>query len=164
MKRLALSLFLVLAIIKLSAQEIPSVTIKDLSGKNVNSVNIIKNNGKPVLLSFWATWCKPCVQELAAFNEELPDWESEFGLKIIAISTDNARSTNRVAPFISGQGWDFDVYLDANNDFKRAMNVGNVPHTFLLDGEGNIVWQHTAYMPGDEKKVHQELLKLKKKK
>ncbi len=164
MKKLIAVFVLVFCITLVYAQDVPNVMVRDLSGKNVSSQNLIKNNGKPVLVSFWATWCKPCIQELTAFNEEYPDWQDEFGLKIVAISTDNARSTNRVAPFVSGQGWEFDIFLDANNDFKRAMNVGNVPHTFLLDGNGNIIWQHTSYLPGDEQKVYQELKKLKKKK
>jgi cytochrome c biogenesis protein CcmG, thiol:disulfide interchange protein DsbE len=161
MKRILLLVIVMFIITITQAQSIPQATIKTLEGQNISTTEIIQNNGNPVILSFWATWCRPCVQELSAFNEEMIDWEDEFGVKIIAISTDNARSTNRVGPFVSGQGWEFDIYLDANNDFKRAMNVGNVPHTFLLDGEGNIIWQHTSYSPGDEEKLYQELLKYK---
>jgi len=144
-----------------SAQEIPSVQLKTLDQQTVQSTDVIVNedNG-PVLLCFWATYCKPCVKELSTYNELYPDWEDETGVKIILISIDNARSVSRVAPFVNGKAWDFDVYIDTNSDLKRAMNVINVPHTFLLDADRNIVWQHTSFMVGDEEKVYEELLKL----
>ena len=164
MKKLIILLSLSITFNFVYSQGVPQTTIKDINGTNVSSTSIIENDGNPVILSFWATWCKPCIQELTAFNDELIDWEDEFGVKIVAVSTDNPRSTNRVAPFVSGQGWEFDVYLDASNDFRRAMNVGNVPHTFIIDGNGNVVWQHTSYLPGDEQKVYKALVDLKNKK
>jgi hypothetical protein len=56
------------------------------------------------------------------------DWQAKTGVKLIAISIDDSRSMARVAPYVSGQSWDYDVYLDPNGDLKRAMNVQNVPH------------------------------------
>jgi hypothetical protein len=56
----------------------------------------------------------------------------------------------RVSPTVSGKSWEFEVLLDVNSDFKRAMNVNVPPHTFILDGEGTIVWQHVGYLDGDE--------------
>lgn len=73
-----------------------------------------------------------------------------------AVSIDNSRTMNSVQPYVYGQDWPFEVLLDVNSEFRRAMNVNNVPHTFLLDGEGNVVWQHQGYNPGDE----EELLEL----
>lgn len=146
----------------LFSQEVPQVQIKDLNGKTVNTKSIVQNDGKPVLVSFFATWCKPCIKELSAFNDEYADWAEETGVKIVAISTDNARSSSSVGPFVNARGWEFDVYLDANGDFKRAMNVGNVPHTFLLDGNGKVVWQHTSYLEGDEDHTFEIIQKVAK--
>ena len=162
MKNLLLIFILGIFSFSVFSQEIPQVQIKSLNGTTVNTKTITSNNGKPVLVSFFATWCKPCIQELTAFNEEYDDWASETGVKIIAISTDDARSTSSVAPFVNARGWEFDVYLDPNGDFKRAMNVSNVPHTFLLDKNGKVVWQHTSYLQGDETETFEIIKKVAK--
>lgn len=162
MKRLLLILILGIFSFSVFSQEVPQVQIKSLTGTTVNTKTITANNGKPVLVSFFATWCKPCIQELTALNEEYADWADETGVKIIAISTDDARSTGSVAPFVNARGWEFDVYLDPNGDFKRAMNVTNVPHTFLLDKNGKVVWQHTSYLQGDEAETFEVIKKVAK--
>ena len=87
------------------------------------------------------------------------DWVEETGVKLVAISIDDTRNMAKVAPYVNGKGWEYDVYLDPNGDFKRALGVNNVPHTFLVDGSGKIVWQHNSYSEGDE----YELLELVKK-
>ncbi len=136
---------------------LPSVNIKTLDGQTFNTQDIT-NDGKPVIISFWALWCKPCKKELDAFNENYEDWVDETGVKVYAVSIDDSRSTAKVLPFVSGKDWEFDVLLDPNGDFKRAMNVNMIPHTFLLDGDGKIVYQHTSYYEGGEYELY-ELVK-----
>ncbi len=137
---------------------LPSVDIKTLKGETFNTSNI-KNEG-PIFVSFWATWCKPCIKELIAIDENYIDWQEETGFKVYAISIDDTKSMSRVAPFVNGRAWEFDVLLDSNSDFKRAMNVINVPHSFILDKTGKIVWQHTSYSPGDEDEIYEILKKV----
>ena len=139
--------------------QLPSAEVKTLDGKTINT-NTISNDGKPIIISFWATWCKPCVKELSAISDVYEDWVDETGVKLIAVSIDNARSMKRVAPYANGKGWEYEVLLDPNGDFKRAMNVVNVPHTFLIDGNGNIVYQHTSYADGDEEELFELVKKL----
>ncbi|PLX04450.1 MAG: alkyl hydroperoxide reductase [Marinilabiliales bacterium] len=136
---------------------LPSVNIKTLDGQTFNTQDIT-NDGKPVIISFWALWCKPCKKELDAFNENYEDWVDETGVKVYAVSIDDSRSTAKVLPFVSGKDWEFDVLLYPNGDFKRAMNVNMIPHTFLLDGDGKIVYQHTSYYEGGEYELY-ELVK-----
>lgn len=143
--------------------DIPSVTVKNMKGRNV-STSTFTNDGKPFIINFWATWCKPCILELNNLNEQYAKWQKETGVKIIAVSIDDSRNSRRVAPFVKGRGWDYDVYLDENSDFKRAMNVSNPPHTFLYDGEGNLVYSHNGYAPGDEDELYEKLKELTKKK
>jgi thiol-disulfide isomerase/thioredoxin len=153
MKKLIITLYALVAF-TVFAQEgrLPQVELKDLNGKNF-STQQIENGGKPIYISFWATWCSPCKKELNAIHENYDDWKEQTGVKVIAVSIDDSRNMAKVAPYVNGRGWDFEVYLDANQDFKRAMNVNNVPHSFLLNGNGEIVWQHNAYAEGDETKI-----------
>ena len=136
---------------------LPNVEVKTLDG-NIFNTSDIKNEGKPIIISFWATWCKPCIKELEAISEEYEDWQEETGVVLYAVSIDNSRSMSKVAPFVNAKGWEYKVLSDPNSKFKVAMNVVNVPHVFLLDGTGKIVHQHTAYSDGDEEDLF-ELVK-----
>lgn len=141
------------------SKQVPSVQLTDMDGNKINTAEI-SNDGKPVIISFWATWCTPCKKELNTIAEVYDDWIDETGVKLVAVSVDNERSKSKVKPYVNGVGWDYDVLLDPNGDFQRAMGVNNVPHTFLINGEGNIVWSHNNYAPGDEEELYEELLKL----
>lgn len=153
---LSLSLF-----ISISYAQLPNINLKDVNGVTKN-LSKFSNNGNPIIISFWATWCKPCKAELNTIAEEYDDWVDETGVKLIAVSIDDARSSTRVEPYINAQGWEYLVLLDPNGDLKRAMNVNNVPHTFLVDGNGKIVWDHNNYSPGDEEELYEELVKIAK--
>ena len=141
--------------------QLPNINLKDVNGNNKN-LSKLSNNGNPIIISFWATWCKPCKAELNTIAEKYDDWVDETGVKLIAISIDDARSSSRVEPYINVQGWDYMVLLDPNGDCKRAMNVNNVPHTFLINGSGKIVWDHNNYSIGDEDELYDELVKISK--
>lgn len=142
-------------------QQLPAITVKTLEGENLD-MSKLSNNGKPMLVDFWATWCKPCVQELNILQEHYEDWQKETGVKVVAVSIDDVRNSAKVAPFVAGKAWDFQIVLDPNSDLKRAMNVNNPPHTFLLNGKGEIVWQHVGFEPGDEEHLYELLKKLAK--
>lgn len=160
MNKLLLTLLPAFFSLALVAQsKMPSVVVQTMDGKKENT-STWTNNGKPTIVNFWATWCAPCKRELNAIAEKYDSWQKETGVKLIAVSIDDARSMARVAPYVNGQDWDYDVVLDPNGDLKRALNVNNVPHTFLLNGKGEIVWQHNNYEPGDENELYQQVKEL----
>jgi cytochrome c biogenesis protein CcmG/thiol:disulfide interchange protein DsbE len=142
--------------------KVPSVEIKTIDGATINTTKL-SNSGKYYIIDFWATWCKPCIAELDAIAENYADWQKQTGVKVIAISVDDARTMSKVAPFVKEKGWTYETYLDPNQDFQRAMQVANCPCVFIVDGNGQIVWVHNAYMEGDEDKLYDALKKFLKK-
>lgn len=138
---------------------IPSVSLKTLDGGKINSSKFT-NGGKPYVINFWATWCAPCKKELDNIAEVYAKWQKETGVKIIAISIDDAKTSSRVASTVMAKGWEYEVYIDENADFKRAMNVNLVPHTFLVDGNGKVVWEHNNYAEGDEDELFEKIKEL----
>ncbi len=157
-----LSILFFITTLVIAQDNLPNVVLKDVYGKAIN-ISEISNDGKPVVINFWATWCSPCKRELNAISEIYEDWQEETGVKIYAIAVDDQRTVDKVKPYINMQGWDFEVLLDTNGDLKRAMGVNNVPFTFLLDGEGKIVAKHDSYKPGDEEELYEKIMKLTEK-
>ncbi|MGB9702706.1 MAG: TlpA family protein disulfide reductase [Candidatus Kapaibacteriota bacterium] len=131
---------------------LPKVTVKDLQGNSVEATSF-NNDGKPFLIDFWATWCVPCIRELNNISKVYDKWQEETGVKLIAISIDDSRTSKKVTPFVKGRGWKFEFFIDENSELKRAMNVSNPPHTFLVNGKGEIIWEHTGYADGAEDEV-----------
>ena len=155
MKKIFLFSIMLLCAAAMSAQ-LPNVKLQDIDGNTVQTGSI-SNDGKPVIISFWATWCKPCLRELKAIHEVYPDWQDETGVKMIIVSVDQAQDVNRVKPMVDGFGWEYEVLLDPNGDFKRAMNVQNIPHVFILDGKGKIIYNHVGYVDGAEEDIYDAL-------
>jgi len=145
----------------LNQKHVPSVKLVDMKGKAVNTAELTANG--PVIISFWATWCAPCKKELNTIHEVYDDWVAETGVTLVAIAIDDEKTKSQVPVYVNGKAWDYTVLMDPNWDFKRAMGVNNVPHTFLVDKNGVIVYSHNNYAPGDEEKLYQELLKLSEK-
>ncbi len=144
-----------------SRKKLPSVEIKDMNGK---TVDISKLGFKgPMVVSFWALWCTPCKKELNTINELYEDWQEETGVTLVAVSIDDSKTKNNVPMYVNGKGWEYLVLMDSNGDLKRAMGVNNVPHTFLVNSEGEIVYSHNNYAPGDEDVLYDEILKISNK-
>ena len=161
-KFLIFTAFLSISLISFSQNRtLPKVDLKTLDNNTYNTSNF-DNDGKPIVISFWATWCKPCIKELNNIAEVYEDWQDETGVKLIAISIDDSRNMSKVKPKVNALLWDYEVYCDPNGDFKRAMGVGAVPHTFLLDENKEIVYQHTSYKDGDEYDLFKKIEALSK--
>lgn len=141
--------------------QLPSVTLKDINGKTVDTATL-SNDGKPFIIDFFATWCKPCNRELKAIHEVYPDWQEETGVKLIAVSIDQAQNINKVKPLVDTNGWEYDVLLDPNGDFKRALGIQMIPYVLIVDGKGNIVYKHNGYTDGAEEELIEKVRELVK--
>jgi len=138
--------------ITIQGKRIPDVSILDINGNPYQTIKMA-NEGRPFVVVFWKTCCKPPLRELSALNDVYDDWKEQTGVKIYAVAIDDARSSKTVKPFVDGQSWEFEVLLDVNQDLKRSMNVYGVPHTFVLNGSGEIVGQKLLYSEGDENDI-----------
>ena len=151
MKRIFILFFAFAAALSVQAQ-LPKVVLKDIHGKSV-STDTLSNNGRPFIIDFFATWCKPCNRELDAISEVYVDWQRETGVKIIAVSIDQAQNTNKVKPLVDNHGWEYEVLLDPNGDLKRAFGIQMIPFVLIVDGKGNVVYKHQGYTDGAEEEL-----------
>ena len=163
MKKIIISALALALLISFStysqSRTLPSIKVGTLDGNSIN-IQEIENEGNPIVINFWATWCKPCKKELNNISEIYEEWQDETNVKLVAISIDDSRSMSKVGPYINASDWEYDIFLDPNGELKRAMGVSTVPHTFLLNGKKEIVWQHRGYVDGDEDKLFSEIKKL----
>jgi thiol-disulfide isomerase/thioredoxin len=157
---LTLSLAFVFSLNKAKAQ-LPAVTLKTMNGVEVRT-DTLSNGGKPFIIDFFATWCKPCNRELDAISEVYEEWQEETGVKIIAISIDQAQNINKVKPLVSNHGWEYEVLLDPNSDFKRALGCQMIPYTIIVDGKGETVYKHNGYTDGAETELIEKVRELLK--
>jgi thiol-disulfide isomerase/thioredoxin len=140
--------------------EFASVKLKTTTGKTVDFSEIIKSSKDTmVVVSFWATWCIPCLTELDNINEVYDEKQAIKPFKMIGVSIDDSRTAKRVKPFIQGKGWKFDVLLDVNSDLKRALNITDVPHVVIFK-DSKIVYRHTGYIAGEEDNLFEAIRNL----
>ena len=158
MRKLLLLFFIVLGAQYTQAQ-LPKITLKDINGMSVRT-DTLSNGGKPFIIDFFATWCKPCNRELDAIHEVYADWQEETGVKIYAISIDQAQNINKVKPLVDNHGWEYEVLLDSNGDLKRALGIQMIPYVLIVDGKGNIVYKHNGYADGAEEELIEKVREL----
>lgn len=142
-------------------KKFPSANIKTLEGKTVNIQEYI-GKGTPVIISFWASWCSPCKRELDVMSEVYPEWKKNYGVELIAITTDDSRGLAKVPGIVASKGWPFIVLADTNNELQQALGFQSIPETFLLDGAGNIIYTHSGYNLGDELELEEKIKEIVK--
>ncbi len=148
MKKITLFLFLLISI-TLFADTIQDFTVKDISGKEINLYTYLEKG--PVIIDFWATWCKPCLKELPKVEEIANKYKN---VTLIAISVDKPKDAVKVKTFVKSNKYKFITIHDTSKDIQKRMNVTQVPRTLIIDPAANIVFDHEGYVEGDE--VHIE--------
>lgn len=161
MKRILFILSVCLSVVasETFAQKLPQIVLKDINGKAI-SVDTLSNGGKPFIIDFFATWCKPCNRELDAIAEVYEEWQEETGVKLFAVSIDRAQNTNKVKPLVDNHGWTYDVLLDPNSELRRTFGGELIPYVVICDGKGNVVYKHNGYTDGAENELIEKVREL----
>jgi len=143
---------------KIQAQ-LPAVTLKTIDGKSVK-MDTLNNAGKPIIMSFFGTFCKPCMRELDAIAEVYDEWQEETGVRLVLVSIDRAQDVQKVKPLVANHGWSYEVFLDTNEELKRALGCQMVPFVVILDGQGKVVYKHSGYTDGGEQELIEKVREL----
>ncbi len=144
-----------LSISSQSQNSLPNLELKSINGTNVKLTDFGAKD-QVLVFSFWATWCVPCINELDAVNEEYTDWQEETNVNLVAVSIDNARTSSRVKPLVNGKEWEYEIILDTNQDFKRALNIASVPYLIIVKNN-KILYKHSGYTPGTEIELYEKI-------
>ena len=143
--------------------QLPKVELKDKSGKSV-SIESLSNEGKPFIIGLFTKWYKPYLSELDTIAEVYEDWQEETGVKLVAVSIDQAMNANKVKPLADSHNWEYEVLLDPNSYLKSALGVQMISYVINMDGQEKIVYKHNVYTVGSETELIEKVHELVKKK
>ena len=134
---------------------LPKVKIKTLKGKNILTDRIIEE--KLTFISFWATWCVPCIKKMKKL-EILHHKYSENNFQVLGINVDDSKTARKITSILNSKNITFPVYLDTEQKFLRKFNSEALPFSILVSPDNEILWEHTGYIPGDEKEIESIIL------
>lgn len=152
--------FLFSASLSFAQTTLPDVNAKTLDGQTVNLLQTYGQSGKVTIISFWATWCKPCQAELDAMSDLYPEWQENYNVELVAISIDDQRAVAKVGPLVETKGWDFTVLLGNESEMRNSFNFSSIPQTLVVGKNGNIAYVHNGYAPGDEEDLVEKVAAL----
>ena len=136
------------------AESAPDFQLRNLDNQ---PVKLSDYRGKVVLLDFWATWCGPCKVAMPHLQKLYTELEDQ-GFVVLSISIDEARTASKVKPYIKSKRYTFPVVLDRETTAITLYNPQKIlPYAVLIDREGQIVWRHSGYVPGDEKEIEERV-------
>jgi len=132
----------------------PKFSARNLQGERVTLEDLLERG--PVVLTFWTTWCKPCIQELLYLQKHHAE-DKEKRLTIVGINEDGPGNWMKVKPFVRKIGLTVPVLLDEDGKIARAYKVWAYPVTVVIDSEGRIQSSWMGYKKGDEAKLDAEI-------
>lgn len=161
LRKIALILLPTILVAPLFGQGValPDANIKSLEGQTISFKEAVSADGLTIV-SFWATWCAPCKKELDAIAEIYDQWLENYKVRLVAISVDDARAAAKVKPMVAEKGWPYEIFIDTNQELMRALHFQTVPYTIIVDSKGEIVYNHSGYLPGDEIELEEKISQL----
>lgn len=140
---------------------LPDIQVETMEGEKVSILDVVKNNGHSItIINFWATWCKPCRNELENIAYLYPDWQELYDVELIAVSIDDTRTQAQIRPYVDGQSFDYRIILDGNQLFFQAVNGISPPLTLVVNERGEIMEVEHGYIEGNEYKLEEKLAEL----
>ena len=138
----------------LRAEKALQFVLPDLDGGTFSLEEELEKG--PLVLDFWATWCKPCIKALPKVQEIARDYEGR-GVRVFTINIDGPRNLPKVRPFIQRHKLKLPVLIDKTNQVMKQFHVLAVPSTLIISSAGEVVYRHQGYRSGDEKKLREKL-------
>jgi peroxiredoxin len=112
----------------------PDFQLPDLNDKEIR---LSDYRGKVVFLNFWATWCKPCREEMPSMEVLYKNFEKD-GLVILAVSIDRVTTKKEIPPFVKSLNLTFPVLVDSWGQTDKRYKLMGVPETYIIDREGTL--------------------------
>ena len=161
MKQTTISMFIILcfAMVAAAQKSVPNVNVKTLDGQVVNLKEYASKSGKTIIIDFWATWCSPCKKELDVVAEVYDEWKSKYNVELLAITIDNQRALPKVPGIVGSKGWEYKIFSGNEDEMRNAFNFQTIPQTLVADKNGNIIFEHNGYLPGDEEELEKAVAK-----
>ena len=155
MKKISALFIFILILASLSkAQTYSEINSEDLNGNAISLANLVEKG--PVMISFWATWCTPCKDEMKKMNDIYEKYKAQ-GFTFLAINQDDQKSVSKVKSYISAKNYNFPVILDTDKKIFEAYSGESMPYSLLINKNKEIINKHNGYLPGDEVKVEEEI-------
>lgn len=145
-KAIVLAIVLIFAIAGLLADKVTDFKLEDIRGKQVWLSEIQKDG--LVIIDFWATWCVPCKNSLPKMNEIHLKYDR---VNVVTICIDKPRNKMEAKAFLKSNRFSFISLFDPQGNVMKMFNVTNIPRSFIIAPDGEILYDHTGYQRGDEK-------------
>ena len=148
-----LLIFFCFSMTAFAQKTVPNVNVKTLDGQTVNLKDYAAKSGKTLIIDFWATWCSPCKKELDAVADYYDEWQEKYNVELLAITIDNQRALPKVPGIVESKGWSYTIFAGNEEEMRNAFNFQTIPQTLIADKDGNIIFEHNGYVPGDEEEL-----------
>lgn len=147
-------LMTVLAARLLAVEKAQDFTLEDISGDQVTLSSLLEKG--PVVISFWATWCKNCKKEMPELDKLYKKYEDQ--ITVVCISVDKPSKKQAAVRYVKNR-YSFTTLLDPDMKVYKALNAQNPPHTMIINQDYDILFSHVGYQKGDEKHLEEEIMK-----
>lgn len=157
MKKYVLLLIFLICLFTKSNAQTYDFELQDINGDNVKLSKLLEKG--PVMMSFWALWCVPCKEEMKVFNELYQKYK-DSGFVYVALNQDSPKSSAKVKSYIESKNYNMPVLLDGDLNVFQTYGGQNLPFSVLLNKKGDVTKTYTGYLPGDEKKLEEDIQKV----